>query len=118
MNLLLDEMWTRAVAVQLRARGYDVEAVDERLGLRKLSDAELLAVAHSEGRALVTEDLRDFRRIARTWRDHGRDHSGILYAPPGRFPRAGGRGIGALIEALQAVIEEGFDQRNLEHWLR
>lgn len=42
MRLLLNEHYRREIAQQLRARGHDVVAVDERDDLRGLTDAELL----------------------------------------------------------------------------
>jgi hypothetical protein len=39
-------MWSNAIAVQLRNRGRNVEAVVERPELRSLIDPAILAIAH------------------------------------------------------------------------
>ena len=117
MRFLLDEMWSRVVAEQLRRRGIDAESVDERPPLRSLSDDEILAVAQTEGRVLVTENVSDFQRIADTWLHEGRRHQGILYTRPERFPRGGNRSVGRLIAALEALALEDRDLRSLEIWL-
>jgi len=60
LKLLLDEMYTAAVAEQLRQRDHDVIAVAERTDLRGTPDEDLLAWAQTEDRALVTDNQRDF----------------------------------------------------------
>lgn len=78
MKLLLDEMWPAVIAEQLRQRGYDVVAVVERKDLRTLSDAELFVVAQTEERAIVTENVPDFRAIASAEILAGRGHVGLV----------------------------------------
>jgi hypothetical protein len=64
LRLLLDEMYAPAVAVELRARGHDVLSVHEADPvLVGASDAEVLFAAVSAERALVTENVRDFRPL-------------------------------------------------------
>jgi hypothetical protein len=45
VKLLLDEMWPPSIAVQLRRRGHDVEAVAERADLRGQADDAVFSVA-------------------------------------------------------------------------
>ncbi len=45
MKLLLDEMFTEEIAIQLRRRGHDVAAVQGQETLLGYSDAALFAVA-------------------------------------------------------------------------
>jgi hypothetical protein len=52
--LLLDEMFSDAIAQQLRAKGYDVVSVVAHPDLVGLPDDQILAYATTEGRALVT----------------------------------------------------------------
>ncbi len=52
MKLLLDEMWSPVIAVQLRRRGYDVVAVVERNDLRCALDGVLCEVAQRESRII------------------------------------------------------------------
>jgi hypothetical protein len=57
--LLLDEMFSGAIAVQLRAKGHDVLAVVADPALVALPDEQILARAASTGRALVTANIKD-----------------------------------------------------------
>ena len=54
MRLLLDEMLTPAIARELRARGFDVEAVAANRDREGLSDPDVLAQARAEHPAIVT----------------------------------------------------------------
>jgi predicted nuclease of predicted toxin-antitoxin system len=65
LRLLLDAHYSPKVASALRERCHDVAAASERADLREASDSELLAVAASERRALVTEDVRSFMPLVR-----------------------------------------------------
>ena len=55
MKLRLDEHYSPRIAELLRAGGHDVVAVVARPDLAGLTDRSLIAMAHDEGRALVTE---------------------------------------------------------------
>ena len=50
--VLLDEMFSDAIAQQLRTKGYDVVSVVAQPALVGLPDDQILAYATSEGRAL------------------------------------------------------------------
>jgi predicted nuclease of predicted toxin-antitoxin system len=115
LKLLLDEMWSGALAEQLRRRGHDVEAVVERSGMRSASDAELLAIAHSESRVLVTENIEDFRFVAD---QVGGAHSGLIYTEDKVFPRGHDRTTGRVVRALDHILSLGLELEGLEHWLK
>lgn len=83
MKLLIDEMFPPVVAELLRERGHDVVAVLERPDLAGLSDADLLGHAAREGRAVVTENVRDFALLDRRYRQEGREHEGLVYVLKG-----------------------------------
>lgn len=106
MKLLLDEMHAPAVAALLRNRGHDVDAVKERADLVGLADADLLAVAAAEGRALVTENVKDFAALDRLWTSTGRRHAGIVFTHARRFPRAAGNYRHKLADALALLFPE------------
>jgi hypothetical protein len=59
-RLLLDEMFSDGIAQQLRARGYDVISVVADSALVGLPGDQVLAYATTEGRALVTANIKDF----------------------------------------------------------
>lgn len=117
LKFLLDEMWPPEVANQLRQRGYDIEAVGRRRDLREQPDEVIFAAAQAERRAIVTENLDDFLVIAHDFLARGNTHWGLILTPSS-FGRARRSAIGRLVKALEALVEESVDQRNLERWLR
>jgi predicted nuclease of predicted toxin-antitoxin system len=63
VRLLLDEHFTPEIARQLRARGYDVIAVKEHPELIGRADRVHFASMPEQRRAIVTQDLGDFRPL-------------------------------------------------------
>lgn len=82
MRLLLDEQHDPEVARQLNDRGHDVSALAARELGRNLSDPEVLDLATTEERAVVTEDARDFAVEHRRRLAAGIAHSGIIVTSP------------------------------------
>ena len=117
MKLLLDEMWPPQTAAQLRTRGQDVVAVSERSDLRGMADTVVFGVAQLEGRAVVTENVADYRPIAAYEIQHGRTHAGLIFTANRRFPRHDRRTLGRLVRVLATLLSSGRDLMNLEHWL-
>jgi hypothetical protein len=72
-------MHSPAVASALTKKGFDVKSGAATEGLRPLADAELLVLASFDDRAIVTENIDDFRRLSAGWALAGRHHQGILY---------------------------------------
>lgn len=104
MKVLLDEHFSPAVARLLRERGLDAEAVVERSDLVEKSDSEVLDSANREGRAVVTNNIKDFRPIAAERLADGRGHAGVILAPcPRRRRRAD---TGRLVDAIEAVMRD------------
>ncbi|MCP9487067.1 MAG: DUF5615 family PIN-like protein [Gaiellaceae bacterium MAG52_C11] len=114
MRLLLDEMYSPALAVELRARGHDVvSAHDPGHGLVVgASDADVLVAAQSEERALVTENIRDFRPLEIGILADGSHHAGLVYTSYRQFPRGDPSTLGRLVRALDALLREGPDLRD------
>lgn len=104
MKLLLDEMYTAAVADQLRERDHDVIAVAERADLRGSADEDLLAWARREDRALVTDNQRDFIPIHHRAIASGHDHKGLILTNNRRFPRGQPATTGKLVAALEVLL--------------
>jgi predicted nuclease of predicted toxin-antitoxin system len=102
-RLLLDEMLSGSIAVQLRARGHDVVAVAEDTALIGLSDDEILAAATTVGRALVTANIRDFVPIDQRYKATGRPHPGLVLVSAKSFPQNRSF-IGALVGALDRLL--------------
>jgi hypothetical protein len=115
LRLLLDEMHAPAAAVALRKSGYDVVAVAEG-PLRSSADVDVLAEATLQHRAVVTENVRDFRAIAADWALVGRRHGGILFTPRQRFPRCATSYPKDLIRALKHFLADPPALTDAESW--
>lgn len=112
--LVLDEMFPPDVAVELRRRGFEVVAVAEDLQMRAMSDADLYRWATENRRRIVTENVKDFRRLASTVESG----PGLLFTSTRTFPRSR-RSIGLIISALEAWLRthDPASSPNQE-WLR
>jgi predicted nuclease of predicted toxin-antitoxin system len=119
LKLLLDEMYSAAVAAGLRARGHDTVAVIERPELRARGDPDLFAVAQAERRALVTENIDDFQAIADGYDQRGTPHFVVVLVPAAKFPRGLRRTIGRMVKALDALAGEFPEDEatSRRHWL-
>lgn len=122
MKLLLDEMYTAAVAEQLRERDRDVIAVAERADLRGTPDEALLDWAVGEERALVTDNRRDFFPIHHQRMTRGNDHRGLILTSNRRFPRGQPATTGKLVTTLEeflcATAPHVARNSSFVHWLQ
>jgi predicted nuclease of predicted toxin-antitoxin system len=74
-RLYSNENFPRQIVLALRARGHDVLTILEAgLANQEIPDAEVLAYASREGRAVLTLNRRDFIRLHR----QRPDHAGII----------------------------------------
>lgn len=120
MRLLLDAMFSRKLAYQLRQRGHDVVAADERGDLARLPDPDIFALAQTEQRAVVTENVPDFLELDSLYRAQRLDHYGLILTSAHRFPRTRAA-LGRLLHALDAFLRaQPTEPRatGLVHWLR
>jgi hypothetical protein len=79
VRLLLDaHISGSSVGTALRARGHDVRALGQEPRNEGLDDDEVLALATSDRRVLVTHDVTDFPKILREWAETGRSHAGVI----------------------------------------
>ena len=119
MRLLHDEMLSPAIARELSARGHDVQSVAGRPDREALSDPEVLALARAEQRAVVTNNVRDFRPLhVEAVLPGGAGHYGIIFMS-GNYRRTK-NDIGRIVAALEAKMDQYPDQRglaNAEDWL-
>ena len=114
MKLLLDEMYPSLIASELRARGHDVVSVHESPG-SGTSDEQVLDHARSEGRAVVSENVRDYRPLAEALLATGESHAGLVFTTEKHWPRADS---GSLITALDALLTARQRQpSDAEIWL-
>ena len=100
MKLLLDEMYPSLIARELRARGHDVVSVHKSPG-SGTPDEQVIDHARTEGRAVVTENVRDFRPLAEALLAAGDSHAGLVFTTEKRWPRVD---PGGLINALDALV--------------
>ena len=105
-RLLLDEMFSPAIAAELRQLGHDVIAVADRPDLRSKSDPEIFAWASAEKRWLLTENVKDFRPIMLRALPAGSPGCGLLFTSGRVFPRSR-KNPGPLIPALDAWLTAG-----------
>ena len=116
--LLLDEMHAPTVAEVLRRRGHDVVVVAERPDLRAMADQELFVWAGQESRRLVTENVKDFRRLMLRSEESGPRPTMLLYTSSRTFPRSR-RNPGPLVAALDAwLCRPDAGMRPREDWLQ
>jgi predicted nuclease of predicted toxin-antitoxin system len=114
LKLLLDEMYPSLIADELRDRGHDVMSVHEAPG-RGTADDEVFDHARSDGRAIVTENVRDYRPLAEALLVAGESHAGVVFTTDKRWPRSD---PGALIAALDGLLTAMPEQPvDAELWL-
>jgi len=107
-------MYPSLIARELRARGHDVVSVHESPG-SGTPDEQLLDHARAEGRALLTENVRDYRPLAEALLVAGDSHAGLVFTTEKRWPRTS---PGALITALDGLLASTSEQPvDAELWL-
>jgi hypothetical protein len=119
VKLLLDEMLSPAIARELHSRSHDVEAVAGNPDREALSDPEVLALARAEHRAVVTNNLRDFRPLHHeAITPGGTGHFGMI-SIPGSYRRTKAD-TGKIITALETILAQYPGEKDLangEAWL-
>lgn len=119
VRLLLDEMLSPVIAQQLRDRGHDAQAIAGHPLHAALGDREVMDLARAQGRAVVTNNLVDFRPL---------HHEAIVPGGPGHCGMAFMAGnyrrtkadTGRIVTALEAILAEFPGERDLangETWL-
>lgn len=98
--LLLDEMFSPAIAVELASRGIDCRAVAADAMLRAQSDLEIFDTALLEGRVVVTNNVPDFESLRRAREASGGEVPGLIYTSDLTFPRSK-----AYVSRLAAALE-------------
>ena len=103
--LLLDVHINLRVAVQLRARGFDVVGLSEWYEgyLRQAVDLAILQEAHREQRTLVTFDIGSISDLLLELAQAGAAHSGVIFVSNKTFRQDD---IGGLVLALDRTLRE------------
>jgi hypothetical protein len=118
--MLLDEHFSPEIARELRARGHDVVAVKEHPELIGRADRVHFASMPEERRAIVTQDLGDFRPLLSEAMRAGSKTYGLVCVPArvSLSRNAIGQLVGSLEEVLQGHPEdEDLIDRGGEVWL-
>jgi hypothetical protein len=101
VRLLLDAQLSPRIAELLTERGSDAQAVISRRDLAdNTPDARLMEIARREGRAMVTNNVKDGRPIAAERLASGQGHCGLILVGA-RTPRTK-----AAAEPLADAIEQ------------
>lgn len=102
MRLLLDAHLSGSrIVKELRARGHDVRALTDEAEAEGLEDKQVLALAATDRRILVTHDVSDFPELLRDWAGSGRSHGGAILVygiRPDKF--------GAIVDGILQLLQE------------
>jgi predicted nuclease of predicted toxin-antitoxin system len=116
VRAILDEQLSPQIAELLRKAGYDVDAVADREDLVGRSDRIILEVARGEERAVVTNNIKDFRPLAAEWLAQGRVHAGLILLPSARTRTR--HAIAAIADAIETVLRDHPDGlTGSERWI-
>jgi hypothetical protein len=121
VRLLLDEHFSPEIARQLRARGHDVVAVKEHSELIGRSDRVHFASMPEQRRAIVTQDLGDFRPLLTEAMRLATKTYGLVCVPA-RIPLSR-EATGQVVESLSRLLQrhpgdEDAIDRGGEIWLQ
>jgi predicted nuclease of predicted toxin-antitoxin system len=116
VRALLDEQLSPQIAVLLCEAGHDVVAVADRDDLVGRSDRTVFDVASSEGRAVVTNNIKDFRPLAAERLAHGRNHPGLILLPSSRTRTR--TAVAILADAIATILRAHPDGiAGSERWI-
>ena len=116
MRAILDEQFSPQIAVLLRKAGYEVDAVADREDLVGRSDRIILEAASREARAVVTNNIKDFRPLAAEWLAKGRVHAGLILLPSTRT--RSWNAMAAVAAAIEGVLRDHPDGLSgSERWI-
>jgi predicted nuclease of predicted toxin-antitoxin system len=116
VRAILDEQRSPQIVALLRKAGYDVDAVVDREDLAGRSDRVIFEVASTEGRAVITNNVKDFRPLAAEWLAQGRVHAGLIQLPSTRTRTRDS--IVAIADAIEIILRDHPDGLDAtEHWI-
>jgi hypothetical protein len=116
VRAILDEQLSPQIASLLRKAGYDVDAVADRKDLAGRSDRIVFETASSEGRAVITNNVKDFRPLAAEWLAQGRVHAGLILLPSKRSRTR--HAIAAIADTIETVLRDHPDGlTGSERWI-
>ncbi len=102
MRLLIDEQLSPSIAEQLRKGGFDAIHVRDA-GVAGKGDAEVLDWAAVEHRAVVTNNIQDFRPLHASRLSGRQPHYGLIYVSSTKFSLRK-TALGTLVKALRQLM--------------
>jgi predicted nuclease of predicted toxin-antitoxin system len=124
VKLVLDEMWSPAIAEQLRRRGHDAIAAQDQAHRPRyggITDELLFERAQEDERAIVTDNVDDYLPLVADCEQRRVAHHGVVFCSSRQFDRSNPRIVGLMVEALDAFLrneEAAATPFNGRHWLR
>lgn len=116
MKALLDEQLSPQIAGLLREHGYDVVAAADRTDVVGCSDRMILEIASNELRAVVTNNIKDFRPLAAERLARGLAHGGLILLPSSRAHTRDA--VAALTNAIESVLRDNPEGlSSSERWI-
>jgi predicted nuclease of predicted toxin-antitoxin system len=104
-------MYPAVLAEQLRVRGHDVASLrdSDYRELEGQADEDIWASAIANERALVTENVGDFRRVEALALARCEPTTQLILTTDRKFPRGDPKNVGRLVLALDALLTAGHD---------
>ncbi len=114
--LILDEMFSGALAATLRDQKHDVIAVVEYPAMCAMTDGELFAWAAENGRRIVTENVKDFRPLLLEALERDRPYAPLLLTSSRTFARSR-HNPAQLLNSIDKWLIHSEPTRPVEDWL-
>jgi predicted nuclease of predicted toxin-antitoxin system len=107
VKALLDVQLSPRIAELLRERGHDVQAVVDWREVAGRSDRVILELAAAEERAMITNNVKDFRPLAAERLARGESHAGLILLPSTRTRTRAA--VEMLANAVEQILREHPD---------
>lgn len=114
MRWLIDEMLPDSIADALNDKGHDAVSIAS-LGLRGAQDSEVLQIAVSDHRVLVTENFADFASLVEKRQQHDEECAPVVFLRKSAFP-SGGALTSRVAEHLDRWAADNPDPYRGLHW--
>jgi hypothetical protein len=116
VKAFLDEPQSPQIAALLPQAGLDVEAVAGRPDLIGRSDMLIFEVACRENRAMITNNIKDFRPLAAQRLAQGLVHAGLILLPSARTRTRAATTM--LAERIAVILRDNPDGlASIERWI-
>lgn len=114
MKWLIDEMLPDSIADALNDKGHDAVSVAS-LGIRGTQDSEVLQIAVTEHRVLVTENFADFASLIEKRQQDNEECTPVVFLRKSAFP-SGGALTSRIAEHLDTWATDNPEPYEGLHW--